>query len=100
MAETEDEADEWISVLNNSKKYALEAVFDDNTSPNDIPNKGLQELTQSILREVRGLGGNDMCCDCSAPGLFLFSFMLSISYHYCIVLEGSKAFDTINHTVL
>lgn len=69
MSETEEEADEWISVLNNSKKYALEAVFDnDNSSPNDVPNKGLQELTQSIVREVKLLPGNDSCCDCSTPG--------------------------------
>ncbi|XP_022101449.1 arf-GAP with SH3 domain, ANK repeat and PH domain-containing protein 1-like isoform X3 [Acanthaster planci] len=67
MAETEEEAAEWISVLNNSKKYALDAVFDDSSSPSDIPNKGLQELTQGIVRQVRRLPANDICCDCSAP---------------------------------
>ncbi|XP_038051345.1 arf-GAP with SH3 domain, ANK repeat and PH domain-containing protein 1-like isoform X3 [Patiria miniata] len=67
MAETEEEAAEWISVLNNSKKYALDAVFDDSNSPSDIPNKGLQELTQCIVGQVRRLPCNDICCDCSAP---------------------------------
>ena len=68
MAETEEEAAEWISVLNNSKKYALDAVFDDNSSPSDVPNKGLQELTHCIVRQVRRLPCNDVCCDCSTPG--------------------------------
>ncbi|XP_071804297.1 arf-GAP with SH3 domain, ANK repeat and PH domain-containing protein 1-like isoform X1 [Asterias amurensis] len=67
MAETEEEAAEWISVLNNSKKYALDAVFDDNSSPSDVPNKGLQELTHCIVRQVRRLPCNDVCCDCSTP---------------------------------
>lgn len=67
MTDTEEEAETWISVLNNSKKYALEAVFDESSSPRDVPSQGLQDLTESILREVRRLPGNDVCCDCSSP---------------------------------
>ncbi|XP_072029942.1 arf-GAP with SH3 domain, ANK repeat and PH domain-containing protein 2-like isoform X2 [Amphiura filiformis] len=86
MGETEEEAEEWISVLNNSKKYALEAVFDDNSSPNDVPNKGLQELTHSIVREVRSLSGNDTCCDCSTPDPMWLSTNLGILT--CIECSG------------
>lgn len=67
MTDTEEEAERWISVLNNSKKYALEAVFDEGSSPRDVPSQGLQDLTESILREVRRLPGNDVCCDCGSP---------------------------------
>ncbi|XP_071810600.1 arf-GAP with SH3 domain, ANK repeat and PH domain-containing protein 2-like isoform X9 [Apostichopus japonicus] len=67
MTDTEEEAEKWISVLNNSKKYALEAVFGEGSSPRDVPSQGLQDLTESIVREVRRLPGNDVCCDCSSP---------------------------------
>ncbi|XP_063953645.1 arf-GAP with SH3 domain, ANK repeat and PH domain-containing protein 1-like isoform X5 [Lytechinus pictus] len=66
MAETEDEAEEWISVLNNSKKFALEAVFNEGSSPSELTNRGLQDLTQSIVQEVKRLPGNNICCDCTA----------------------------------
>ncbi|PIK39209.1 putative arf-GAP with SH3 domain, ANK repeat and PH domain-containing protein 2 isoform X8, partial [Apostichopus japonicus] len=69
MTDTEEEAEKWISVLNNSKKYALEAVFGEGSSPRDVPSQGLQDLTESIVREVRRLPGNDVCCDCSSPGV-------------------------------
>ncbi|XP_071963232.1 arf-GAP with SH3 domain, ANK repeat and PH domain-containing protein 2-like isoform X2 [Antedon mediterranea] len=61
MAETEEEATEWISVLNNSKKNALEVVFDGDTKKNS-----LQELTQNIVTEITKLPGNHICCDCNS----------------------------------
>ncbi|XP_033109132.1 arf-GAP with SH3 domain, ANK repeat and PH domain-containing protein 2-like isoform X3 [Anneissia japonica] len=61
MAETEEEATEWISVLNNSKKNALEVVFDGDTKKNS-----LQELTQNIVTEITKLNGNNTCCDCNS----------------------------------
>lgn len=66
MAESEEEAEEWISVLNNSKKFALEAVFNEGSSPSEVASRGLQDLTQSIVKEVNRLPGNDICCDCTA----------------------------------
>ncbi|XP_071490803.1 arf-GAP with SH3 domain, ANK repeat and PH domain-containing protein 1-like [Diadema antillarum] len=66
MAETEEEAEEWISVLNNSKKFALEAVFNEGSSPSEVASRGLQDLTQSIVKEVKRLPGNNVCCDCTA----------------------------------
>ncbi|XP_011681570.1 arf-GAP with SH3 domain, ANK repeat and PH domain-containing protein 2 isoform X10 [Strongylocentrotus purpuratus] len=66
MADTEEEAEEWISVLNNSKKFALEAVFNEGSSPSEVANRGLQDLTQSIVKEVKRLPGNNICCDCTA----------------------------------
>lgn len=68
MADTEEEAEEWISVLNNSKKFALEAVFNEGSSPSEVANRGLQDLTQSIVKEVKRLPGNNICCDCTAAG--------------------------------
>ena len=68
MADTEEEAEEWISVLNNSKKFALEAVFNEGSSPSEVASRGLQDLTQCIVKEVKKLDGNNVCCDCSAAG--------------------------------
>ena len=56
----------WMSVLQNSKEEALNNAFkgDDNTGENNI----VQELTKEIISEVQGMTGNDVCCDCGAPG--------------------------------
>lgn len=56
----------WMSVLQNSKEEALNNAFkgDDNTGENNI----VQELTKEIISEVQRMTGNDVCCDCGAPG--------------------------------
>ena len=56
----------WMSVLQNSKEEALNNAFkgDENTGENNI----VQELTKEIISEVQGMTGNDVCCDCGAPG--------------------------------
>lgn len=56
----------WMSVLQNSKEEALNNAFkgDDNTGENNI----VQELTKEIISEVQKMTGNDVCCDCGAPG--------------------------------
>ena len=55
-----------MSVLQNSKEEALNNAFkgDDNTGENNI----VQELTKEIIAEVQRMTGNDVCCDCGAPG--------------------------------
>lgn len=56
----------WISVLQNSKEEALNNAFkgDQHVGENNI----VQELTKAILGEVKRMAGNDVCCDCGAPG--------------------------------
>lgn len=56
----------WVSVLQNSKEEALNNAFkgDDSTGENNI----VQELTKDIISEVQRMTGNDVCCDCGAPG--------------------------------
>lgn len=56
----------WISVLQNSKEEALNNAFkgDQHVGENNI----VQELTKAILGEVKRMTGNDVCCDCGAPG--------------------------------
>ena len=56
----------WISVLQNSKEEALNNAFkgDHHVGENNI----VQELTKAILGEVKRMTGNDVCCDCGAPG--------------------------------
>lgn len=53
-------------MLQNSKEEALNNAFkgDQHVGENNI----VQELTKSILGEVKRMAGNDVCCDCGAPG--------------------------------
>ncbi|XP_078481447.1 zinc finger protein Ci-ArfGAP-11 [Ciona intestinalis] len=69
MAEDDNDAVAWVSVITNSKEDALNRVFGDAAAGKDgnEQNPGLRELTQSVIDEVRRLPGNDRCCDCNAP---------------------------------
>ena len=70
-------------MLSNSKEDALNRVFgDSSTGKNGTEQStGLKELTLSIIDEVRRLPGNNICCDCDAPGKQSFeTFELSKSY--------------------
>lgn len=53
-------------MLQNSKEEALNNAFkgDQHVGENNI----VQELTKAIVGEVKRMTGNDVCCDCGAPG--------------------------------
>ncbi|KAF6102158.1 ArfGAP with SH3 domain, ankyrin repeat and PH domain 2 [Phyllostomus discolor] len=84
QAEDEQECHVWMSVLQNSKEEALNNAFkgDDSAGENNI----VQELTKEITAEVRRMAGNDVCCDCGAPGPTWLSTNLGVLT--CIECSG------------
>lgn len=55
----------WISVLTNSKEEALNMAFRGEQSAGD---DSLEDLTKAIIEDVLRIPGNEVCCDCGAPG--------------------------------
>ena len=73
QAENDVDRDEWMSVLLNSKERALNQAFhnEDNGTNNSV-NQSFMELQKTLVAFIRGLPGNDRCCDCgSQNGNFL-----------------------------
>ena len=64
-------------MLNNAKEQVLMKAFGDTSNSESSPfNQSVKELTRTILQQVRRLPGNQMCCDCGAPGnYFHFQFV-------------------------
>lgn len=59
----------WISVLNNAKEAVLMKAFKETPdSETNAFNQNVRELTGTIIHEVRRIPGNNVCCDCGAPG--------------------------------
>ena len=65
-----------MSVLLNSKDGALNQAFQENGKSNNT-NPGFLELQRSLVTFIRGLPGNDRCCDCGSQNgkNLLFSLM-------------------------
>lgn len=56
----------WVSVLQNSKEEALNTALGGDQL--HLQDSGLQELSRSIIAELRQMPGNESCADCGAPG--------------------------------
>uniref|UniRef100_A0A3B3BU75 ArfGAP with SH3 domain, ankyrin repeat and PH domain 2b n=1 Tax=Oryzias melastigma TaxID=30732 RepID=A0A3B3BU75_ORYME len=84
QAEDEVECQIWVSVLQNSKEEALNDAFKGGS--NEGENNIVQELTKSIVEEVKKMSGNDRCCDCGAAGPSWLSTNLGILI--CIECSG------------
>merc|ERR1711963_815509 len=64
-AENETDKEEWMSVLLNSKDRALNQAFADNGQSTNV-NQSFLELQRTLVSFIRGLPGNDRCCDCGS----------------------------------
>uniref|UniRef100_A0A8C1WCW7 ArfGAP with SH3 domain, ankyrin repeat and PH domain 1b n=1 Tax=Cyprinus carpio TaxID=7962 RepID=A0A8C1WCW7_CYPCA len=96
QAEDEQEFMIWISVLTNSKEEALNMAFRGEQGGGD---DGLEDLTKAIIDDVLRMPGNEVCCDCGAPGIYcnlgMFHFFSSI---FCFQLAknvGNSSFNEI-----
>ncbi|XP_066950438.1 arfGAP with SH3 domain, ANK repeat and PH domain-containing protein isoform X1 [Macrobrachium rosenbergii] len=86
MGEDEKETAAWMSVLLNSKEGALQkALCDDNPGPSPA-DSGFRELQQRIISYVRGLPGNNLCCDCGGTNDVTW---LSTNYGVMVCIECS-----------
>lgn len=65
QAESEIGMEEWMSVLLNSKDGALNQAFQDNGQSSNT-NQSFLELRRTLVTFIRGLPGNDKCCDCGS----------------------------------
>uniref|UniRef100_A0A8C7YGV4 ArfGAP with SH3 domain, ankyrin repeat and PH domain 2b n=1 Tax=Oryzias sinensis TaxID=183150 RepID=A0A8C7YGV4_9TELE len=84
QAEDEIECQIWVSVLQNNKEEALNDAFKGGS--NEGENNIVQELTKSIVEEVKKMNGNDRCCDCGAAGPTWLSTNLGVLI--CIECSG------------
>lgn len=55
----------WISVLTNSKQEALNVALDEHKQSGE---SSVEDLTRAITDDILHMPGNNVCCDCSAPG--------------------------------
>ncbi|XP_063000670.1 arf-GAP with SH3 domain, ANK repeat and PH domain-containing protein 2-like [Elgaria multicarinata webbii] len=83
LAEDEQECTIWVSVLSNSKEEALNMAFKQSQEREGC---SMEDLTGAIIKEIKRMPGNSMCCDCSAPDPAWLSINLGILI--CIECSG------------
>lgn len=76
-------------MLTNSKEEALNMAFRGEQGGGD---DGLEDLTKAIIDDVLRMPGNEVCCDCGAPGTdavcCTFCFCESSRLMFCEVIPS------------
>ena len=78
-AESEADREDWMHVMLNAKDGALNQAFQDNGKSNNS-NQGFLELQRSLVTFIRGLPGNDKCCDCGSTNGKITPTSVSLKY--------------------